>query len=645
VIWGSTALMTIIDGAIIAMAVTAVAFVVRRRARSGRHGRGLVLTVSGLAVIGIFYLADLLTMWALPLLIPRADAMDVLRDLHLNYSWIANLLGVGGVFAGLAIVLARFDSAADALHRSEARYRTLFEHTPVAIWEEDLSDVLRYLNDLGFREIQDFESYLERHPEVVRESVSRVEIKAVNRQALALHEAADESQLLAGLSAVFTEETYSAFKQELLAIRRGDTQHESQARVKTLDGSAVDVILHWQVAPGQEETLSRVFVTLTDISDRVRAEEELRALNRDLESRVDDRAAELKAAVEELERLFALSVDLICIADIDGRFRKLNPAWTAALGYTEKDLLGVSYLHLVHPDDREPTLRVIRERFALGEPVINFENRCRHEDGSYRWFMWTSRPDVARGLHYAIGRDVTSEREAAEALHRDHAALEDVVAERTVELLATAERLQVEIAERNEALEKLREVSERLRLNVDRMPIAHILWDAGGRVIDWNQAAERIFGFSKAEAVGRDLLDLIVPDDVRAEVAEVTQRILAGEEAHFSGTNSNICKDGTLISCEWFNNRIQAREDGPVTGVSMAMDVTERVRAEADLRRDAAALARSNAELRSLNRLAVGRELRMIELKRQVNELLEEAGKPPAYDTSFAPNLPEEPVP
>ncbi len=207
-----------------------------------------------------------------------------------------------------------------------------------------------------------------------------------------------------------------------------------------------------------------------NITERKQTEEELRKHREHLEELVAQRTEavlktieELRAEVvqrkkaeEELKRIFDLSLDMICIADSNGYFRKVNPSFGRILGYSDEELVSRPYLEFVHPDDIAKTLAVIEEKIARGDPVINFENRYRCKDGSVKWLMWASRSVPEEGLNYAIARDATEQKLAEEELkrHRDH--LEELVAERTSELTTANEELQREIAQRQQA-EKERE--------------------------------------------------------------------------------------------------------------------------------------------------------------------------------------------
>jgi len=145
---------------------------------------------------------------------------------------------------------------------------------------------------------------------------------------------------------------------------------------------------------------------LLDVTERRRAEEALR-----------DKTA-------ELERYFTSALDLLCIADTDGCFRRLNPAWETILGYSVGELEGRRFLDFVHPDDVAPT-RLALERLGEQKEVFNFVNRYRARDGSHRWIEWRSFP--AGKVIYAVARDITARKLAQAALEESRRMLQLVL--------------------------------------------------------------------------------------------------------------------------------------------------------------------------------------------------------------------------
>lgn len=156
-----------------------------------------------------------------------------------------------------------------------------------------------------------------------------------------------------------------------------------------------------------------VAILFSDISDRRAAQEELNRLNRELEGRVAERTA-------ERDRLWQRSRDLFGVADSNGVWLSINPAWTMALGWEPKEILGKTSEWIEHPDDRAKTQAEIA-RLAAGNETLAFENRFKSKDGGYRNLAWTAVPEG--GLLFTVARDVTVDRERAHQLEETQEAL------------------------------------------------------------------------------------------------------------------------------------------------------------------------------------------------------------------------------
>jgi PAS domain S-box-containing protein len=115
----------------------------------------------------------------------------------------------------------------------------------------------------------------------------------------------------------------------------------------------------------------------------------------------------------ERDRFFTLTSDMLCIAGFDGYFKRVNPAWEKALGYTQDEMVATPFLEFVHPDDREKTIAE-SARLARGGEVISFENRYLCKNGSYRWLLWSAKSLVEEQLIYASGRDMTERKNIEE---------------------------------------------------------------------------------------------------------------------------------------------------------------------------------------------------------------------------------------
>jgi PAS domain S-box-containing protein/putative nucleotidyltransferase with HDIG domain len=170
----------------------------------------------------------------------------------------------------------------EALRESERRYRSLFEDSPISLWEEDFSEVKKRLDSLRQAGVSDFRAYFRDHPQFVVECASSVKIVDVNKATVELYQAKEKEELLKNLPFIFSNESYDAFAEELMYILAGDTQFAWEGTNRTVKGELLDISLTWSVIPGYEDDLSRVIVSITDITERKRAQEATQRRNAEL---------------------------------------------------------------------------------------------------------------------------------------------------------------------------------------------------------------------------------------------------------------------------------------------------------------------------------------------------------------------------
>jgi PAS domain S-box-containing protein len=130
-----------------------------------------------------------------------------------------------------------------------------------------------------------------------------------------------------------------------------------------------------------------------------------------------------KRASDDLDRFFKLSPDLFCVATFDGYLARTNPAWQQLLGLSPEQLRSTPFMELIHPDDRESSAAALAN-LSTGAQLIDFENRYQTKDGSYKWLQWFAAPFLKQGLVYAVGRDITERKAAADAQKRYASELE-----------------------------------------------------------------------------------------------------------------------------------------------------------------------------------------------------------------------------
>ncbi|WP_244537541.1 PAS domain S-box protein [Methylobacterium sp. yr596] len=189
--------------------------------------------------------------------------------------------------------------------------------------------------------------------------------------------------------------------------------YETEFRIRRGDGTYRWFLVRAEPIHGAGGAVIRWIGTNTDIEDRKRATAQLECLNATLEQQVEERT-------RDRDRMWRLSTDVMLVARFDATIVAVNPAWTALFGWSEAELVGRSFMDLVHPEDAGSTAAAAGD-LSVGSVIPRFENRYRHKDGSYRWLSWTAVPD--EDFIHAVGRDVTAEKESAHALARTEEAL------------------------------------------------------------------------------------------------------------------------------------------------------------------------------------------------------------------------------
>jgi PAS domain S-box-containing protein len=254
---------------------------------------------------------------------------------------------------------------------------------------------------------------------------------------------------------------------------------------------------------------------------------------------------ELQKNLTLLQGIMESTIDAVFVKDLEGRYVMVNPAAARFVGMTVHEVVGKTDVEVFTP--------------ATGRPIMQRDRQV-IETGA--WMTYEE-----------IGSAVGVERTflTTKGPYRDAGG-------KIVGVLGIAR----DITDRKRAEEEFRRSQQRLRMHIENTPLAVVEWDLGFRVVSWNQSAEKIFGYSREEAVGQNG-EFIVPSQSRSQVKEVWQELVK-QEGGSRSTNNNVTKDGRVISCEWYNTPL-VNENGRVLGVaSLVQDVTERERAEAKFR-------------------------------------------------------------
>ena len=152
------------------------------------------------------------------------------------------------------------------------------------------------------------------------------------------------------------------------------------------------------------------YVFVQDVTVQRDAEALLAAENRSLSQEVTARTA-------ERNRLWETTNDLMGTAGFDGYLKAVNPAWTTLLGWSEEELLDRPFVDLIEPADHAETAAVV-ERLMAGRTITDFVDHVLAKTGRSRAIMWTAVPDPGTDLFYVVGKDLTEQRHAEEALRQ-----------------------------------------------------------------------------------------------------------------------------------------------------------------------------------------------------------------------------------
>ena len=208
-----------------------------------------------------------------------------------------HLVGISGYFQD--VTEQRLTE--QALREAGRRFLSLFEQSPVAIWEEDLSAVRERLELLAPTAAPDWAAYFASHPEEAAGCTSQMRVLDVNQASLRLFGVAGKHALLGDPTAFFTDETHRAFAELLASLAQGERQFSAEIQIETLAGETRQVELSLAVVAGHEETLDRVLLSFVDVTARRRAEAEIGRLVDELQRRVEWRTAQRDLLDHELE--------------------------------------------------------------------------------------------------------------------------------------------------------------------------------------------------------------------------------------------------------------------------------------------------------------------------------------------------------
>ncbi|HEY4619217.1 MAG TPA: PAS domain S-box protein [Flavobacterium sp.] len=246
---------------------------------------------------------------------------------------------------------------------------------------------------------------------------------------------------------------------------------------------------------------------------------------------------EFQEIQKEFQNFIELSKDMVCIANVDCKFIKVNPAFTKVLGYSKEDLEGEPFTDFIHPEDLEKTYKEV-EKLSHGNKTISFENRYRTKKGQYLVLSWNASPDPETGNLYCIARDMTIEKQ------------------REKEIL---------------------DITSDLTAILNASEFSMIATELDGTIKEFNRGAELLLGYKAEEVIGKASPAIFhVLDEVMKRSEDLTIELGEKVELGFATFVAKACKSGVADSHEW----TYVRKDGSSFPVQLSVTAIKSVLGE-----------------------------------------------------------------
>ncbi|MCC7116961.1 MAG: GAF domain-containing protein [Anaerolineales bacterium] len=349
-----------------------------------------------------------LTAMFIPILTSKSLSSDNFKtyiDVNFNILFLSGvMLIIGRAISDFFEEIEERKQVEESVRSVERQYRALFEDSPIAIWEEDFSQVKRQLDFLRENGTSDFEAYFSEHPKELVTYAKLVKVLNVNRAAIKLEQAPSKEALLSNLYEATNPKSLKYFRKELINIAHGIQAFKFEMKYPTLTNEEIYVNINWTVMPGHEADYSKVIISMEDITQRKLVEETLRA------------------AEEKYRTLVEQIPPIIYTAGVGQHIGAtyISPQ-IKTLGFTPEEWLNAPQLWLerLYPDDKDRVLERIAQIIKNREPFKE-EYRLITKGGEVRWIL-DEVAEVRDKQGTALYRqgfmlDITARKQAEESL-------------------------------------------------------------------------------------------------------------------------------------------------------------------------------------------------------------------------------------
>ncbi|NBL65718.1 PAS domain-containing protein [Flavobacterium sp. NST-5] len=289
---------------------------------------------------------------------------------------------------------------------AENRYRNLFDNAPIALWEEDFSELKNYLHSINLigKPEQFVRDYLTKNPKILIEAISKVIIINVNNECVKLHHPKTKNELTTSLNAVINDEGMDSFIEQIVGITQGKLSLTINSTLRKSLADVREIQLNWNVIPGFEDTLARVIISTEDVTERKVRENNILHSQQQIETLINS----IDGIVWE-NNLSNLRITFVNkkVEEITGYSVE---EWTDEPGFWEKTL---------HPEDAEYAINYCNTK-ALTDKQFDFEYRLIAKNGEIIWIRdivnvvrHNDKPTLLQGIMI----DITKSKNAENALN------------------------------------------------------------------------------------------------------------------------------------------------------------------------------------------------------------------------------------
>ncbi len=348
---------------------------------------------------------------------------------------------------GIATDITKQKQIEEEQNINNIRYESMFNNSPIPLWEEDFIELYKYIESIKNKGISDFRTYLNENPDALQECSLKVKITDVNLATLRLHKAKSKEELLGNLDKIFTPRSFEVFKEEVIAIAEGQEEFETNAEIKTLDGKPRKILLKLFIDRKHSDSARAILATI-DITEKIAAENAL------------------KESETKFRSSFEASDVGMVIVSPNGNVKSANNAACKIFETDKKTLTSISFLDITHPEELEKSKSLYKEAQILKKP-FNIEKKYITGKGNLKWGLTTVSPILNdEGIFiYSIAhiQDITTRKKAEEEViksRNEYEALAEEYKTQNDELISA-----IEIAEKSDKLksEFLQNLSHEIR--------------------------------------------------------------------------------------------------------------------------------------------------------------------------------------